>query len=239
MAVGGDVNTSSLLEAFDAGRFPFPTDDPRQTELNEILYEDDVAAGLVQAFDPLPRYDIVWWSPDPRPVARPGAPRLNRTLRNTLRNKGWTTTLNADLARVLRLCQAGREPAWLTGTLIDSLSTLHRDGWVYSVEVWDAEELVGGGFGLARGGVVSVDSVFHRRPNASKVALIDVILRFAASPSVQLIDLQWPHPYLVSVGAVMRPRSELTAALARTRDRVSIRADRLPVASHLRGTPER
>ena len=54
---------------------------------------------------------------------------------------------------------------------------LHELGWAHSLEVWDGDRLVGGLYGVQVGGVFTGESMFHRAPDASKVALVDLVAR--------------------------------------------------------------
>ncbi|MGH9189471.1 MAG: leucyl/phenylalanyl-tRNA--protein transferase, partial [Acidimicrobiales bacterium] len=74
------------------------------------------------------------------------------------------------------------------------------------------------------------ESMFHREPDASKVALADLAARWAEAGG-ELIDVQMTTPHLASLGAADRPRAQFLPDLARLRDRtVCIRLDRLPVS---------
>jgi leucyl/phenylalanyl-tRNA---protein transferase len=49
------------------------------------------------------------------------------------------TTANAGYGQVAEECRAGREPRWLTDTLVATPIELHGQGWAYSIEVcWTA-----------------------------------------------------------------------------------------------------
>ena len=76
--------------------------------------------------------------------------------------------------------------------------------------------LAGGLYGLAIGGLFAGESMFHRRTDASKVALVALagMLRQQGDPRA-LLDVQWMTPHLASLGAVEVPRAEYLALLAR------------------------
>ena len=54
-------------------------------------------------------------------------------------------------------------------------SRLHELGWAHSVEAWDDDGLAGGLYGVAIGGLFAGESMFHRRTDASKVALVALV----------------------------------------------------------------
>lgn len=98
---------------------------------------------------------------------------------------------------------------------------LHEQGWAHSVEAWAPDgALAGGLYGVAIGGLFAGESMFHRQPDASKVALVtlvDLLNRGGAS----LIDVQWPTPHLESLGAISVSRETYLQLLADAVDRPS------------------
>ncbi|MFJ4095350.1 leucyl/phenylalanyl-tRNA--protein transferase [Kitasatospora sp. NPDC089913] len=216
-AFGGDLAPGTLLAAYRYGLFPLPAADDYASAFNEARHEEAVEAGrivlLPGAADADP-YALAWWSPDPRPVLAPDGVRLGRKLSRLLRNRlDWSTTADAAFEQVLAACAEGREPPWLTRDLREALTALHRLGAAHSVEVWEEGELVGGVFGVAAGPVLSLDSMFHRRPDAARVAVADLAARFAAAGGL-LLDAQWDSPHVRSLGAAPQPRERYLAALA-------------------------
>ena len=125
---------------------------------------------------------------------------LGRNVRKRLRHDGLHTTADAAFREVAEACRAGREPRWLTDTLLDSLAELHRQGWAHSIEVWLGDDLAGGAMGVGIGGVISGDSLFGRHPGAAAIAVADMSARLRAAGGV-LIDAQWDSPFLRSLGA--------------------------------------
>jgi leucyl/phenylalanyl-tRNA--protein transferase len=59
---------------------------------------------------------------------------------------------------------------WVSEELIRGLTALHKMGFAHSYEAWQDGKLVGGGFGVQLGSMISCDSMFHRVSNASKAA---------------------------------------------------------------------
>jgi leucyl/phenylalanyl-tRNA--protein transferase len=105
--------------------------------------------------------------------------------------------------------------------MIAAYRRLHDLGWVHTVEAWDAEgDLAGGLYGVAIGAFFAGESMFHRRRDASKVALVGLIdiLRSGPEPDATLLDVQWCTPHLESLGAheIRRPAylRRLSRALA-------------------------
>lgn len=208
VAFRDDLSPDGLLDAYRHGLYPFPADTEEQKILSELSYE-----GLVPAHGSDP-YGVAWCSPDPRPVILVDQVRIQRSLRQMLRNKvDWTTTLNACFDRVVDHCRADREPRWLTDRLVASLRELHAAGHAHSVEVWDGDELIGGTFGVRIGGVFSADSQFTLRSGAAKVAVACLVRRVAESGGVA-VDVQHGGDHATLIGAAPVPRAEYLALLA-------------------------
>ena len=65
------------------------------------------------------------------------------------------------------LLRAGREPRWLTDTLLRTLAELHADGWAHSFEVSQRDTLVGDADPIGIGDGISGDSLFGRHQDAA------------------------------------------------------------------------
>jgi leucyl/phenylalanyl-tRNA---protein transferase len=207
VAFRDDLSPDALLDAYRHGLYPFPADTEEQKILSEFGYPG------VPTFGDDP-YGVAWCSPDPRPVIFVDRVRIQRSLRQQLRNKvDWTTTFNACFKRVVEHCRAGREPRWLTDRLVAGLCELHARGHAHSVEVWDGDELIGGTFGVRIGGVFSADSQFTLRSGAAKVAVACLVRRVADSGGVA-VDVQHDGDHAKLIGAVPVPRAEYLALLA-------------------------
>lgn len=202
VGVGADLRSPTLVDAYRNGIFPWPHDDL-----------------------PLP-----WFSPDPRGVIEVHDVHVSRSLRRTLRRSGWATTVDAAFDRVVAAC--GHRPGegtWITDDMAAAYGDLHHLGWAHSLEVWDGPHLVGGIYGLLVGAVFTGESMFHRVPDASKVALVDLVNRLAVAGGVML-DAQLTTPHLRAMGAHDMPRDEFLEVLRAVRDHdVRLRRDRMDV----------
>lgn len=202
VGVGADLDVETLVAAYQRGIFPWPH------------------RGV----------PLLWFSPDPRAVIACGRFHASRSLRRRLRTSTWTTTVSADPRGVIERCAVRDEGSWITPEMRDAYLELAALGWVRSVEVWDAQELIGGVYGVQIGGVFTAESMFHRRTDASKVALMDLLDRFGAAGGV-LVDAQIPTEHLRSLGAVEIAREAFLRLLrSEAEHRCLMRADRLPVS---------
>ena len=124
-------------------------------------------------------------------------------------------TVDEDFDGVILGCaDPSREHGWITDDIIAAYTDLHDLGWAHSVEVWDRDgELVGGLYGLAIGGLFAGESMFHRARDASKVALVHLVVLMNQAGG-RLINVQWLNPHLESLGAVVVGRDEYRRLLA-------------------------
>jgi leucyl/phenylalanyl-tRNA---protein transferase len=208
VGLGADLAPSTLVDAYRRGIFPWPH----------------------------PGVPLPWFSPDPRGVLELDALSVSRSLRRTLRQCGWATTVDRAFEAVIDGCARDRGPdgTWITGAMARAYLRLHELGWAHSLEVWDGERLVGGIYGVQVGGVFTGESMFHRVPDASKVALLDLVRRLAEAGG-RLVDVQIPTPHLRSLGAVEVARADFLAELAAVRDApVRLWTGPLPVRRHVR-----
>ena len=114
----------------------------------------------------------------------------------------------------MRGCADPRRPhGWIDEDFIDAYVALHRLGWAHSVEMWRDDQLAGGLYGVAIGGLFAAESKFHRERDASKVAVVELV-DLMRDGGATLLDVQWTTPHLESLGAVDVPRDEYLELLA-------------------------
>lgn len=150
----------------------------------------------------LPDGHLGWWSPIERAVIPLDGLYVSRSLRQSCRR--YFATVDEDFDAVIAGCAAPlREGSWITPEFVDTYTELHKMGWAHSIEVWDSEdELVGGLYGVAVGGLFAGESMFHRARDASKVALVHLVVVMNVGGGA-LLDVQWQTPHLESMGAVV------------------------------------
>jgi leucyl/phenylalanyl-tRNA--protein transferase len=193
VAVGGDLRSGTIVEAYRSGLFPM---------------------GLGE----LGARPIAWWSPDPRGVLLPGGVHVSRSLQKSLRR--FEMRVDTAFRDVVEACaDPGREGRWITEEIADAYTELHALGWAHSIETWQDGELVGGLYGLAVGGLFAGESMFHRVTDASKAAVVATAgYVFADGDPRRLIDVQWATDHLRTLGVVTVPREDYLDRLARAID---------------------
>jgi leucyl/phenylalanyl-tRNA---protein transferase len=185
VAVGADLSSGTLLQAYRKGLFPMN----------------------------LPDGHLGWWSPVERAILPLDGLRVSRSLRQSTRR--FRVTVDQDFAGVIERCaDPDREGSWITPEFIEAYTDLHDLGWAHSIEVRDIEDvLVGGLYGVAIGGVFAGESMFHLVRDASKVALVHLVVIMNQGGG-RLIDVQWVTPHLETMGAVVIGRQEYLTRLA-------------------------
>lgn len=172
VAVGGDLSPGTILQAYRQGMFPMH----------------------------LPDGHLGWWSPVDRAVIPLHGLRVTRSLRQSTRR--FQVTVDYDFAAVIEGCaSADRPDGWINEKIVEAYTELHRLDWAHSIEVWDSEgSLAGGLYGVAIGGLFAGESMFHVARDASKVALVHLVVMMSAGGG-KLLDVQWQTDHLESLGA--------------------------------------
>ena len=176
VAIGGDLNPLRILEAYKNGIFPWFNDDE----------------------------NLIWWSPDPRMVLFPEKIKLSKSFRSFLKKKEYRVSFNENFESVIESCsnikRVGQKGTWITSGLKKSFIKLHEMGHAHSVEVWHQNVIIGGLYGLDLGNIFCGESMFSKKPNASKVALY-YLCKELKSNYYKFIDCQVPSEHLRSLGA--------------------------------------
>jgi len=165
--------------------------------------------------------EIHWFSPVMRGVI-PLDDRFHipHGLKKTLKNNPYQSRMNCAFREVMTGCSQ-RDETWINEVILESYYHLYELGYGYSFESWDDDGLQGGLYGVAIGKAFFGESMFSRKPDASKVALIHLIEWLRENDFV-LLDTQWMTDHLRQFGGMEVPREEylnlLAEALAESED---------------------
>jgi leucyl/phenylalanyl-tRNA--protein transferase len=184
VAAGGDLAPGTVLAAYRAGIFPWPDTDGR----------------------------LFWFSPNPRAIIPLDGFHESRRLRRRRRQGRLLATRDRDFAGVVDGCATAHGATWITPEMRAAYTELHDLGWAHSIEVWAGDVLAGGVYGVTVGGLFAAESMFHHEPDASKVALAELVAHLGAR-GFALLDVQLATPHLTSLGAVEIVRDEYLARL--------------------------
>jgi len=194
VALGGDLHVESLLLAYRSGIFPWPME------------------GL----------PLTWVCPPMRAILDFSELHIPRSLARERARTSLTFTIDRDFPTVIAACASVYRPdqpgTWITHGMLHAYRRFHEHGYAHSVEVWDGDELVGGLYGVAVDGAYAGESMFHRRPNASKLALL-FLIDHLRSQGLDWIDIQVMTPHMEVLGAREIPRNQFLARLADTHRR--------------------
>lgn len=194
VAIGGDLHPETLQLAYRQGIFPWPVQ------------------GL----------PMLWFSPGERGVLDFAELHVPRSLARVVRQTTFRCTIDRAFAQVIRGCAVAPRPdqdgTWITPAIMAAYERLHGLGVAHCVETWDGADLVGGVYGVAVEGVFAAESMFYRRPGASKLALLHLI-EHLRSRGLDWLDIQVVTPHMARLGARAIPRDDFLARLAATQAR--------------------
>jgi leucyl/phenylalanyl-tRNA--protein transferase len=149
--------------------------------------------------------EILWFSPERRGVIPlDDGFHIPHGLRRALKKKPFEVRWNTAFRDVMRGC-AARDETWIDGRILDSYCELHKLGFAHSVECWDADGLQGGLYGVALGRAFFGESMFSRKTDASKIALVSLVGELRRR-KFELLDTQWLTPHLTQFGTEEIPR---------------------------------
>jgi len=176
LAVGGDLSSERLLEAYRLGIFPWYSDDQ----------------------------PILWWSPDPRLTLDLKDFKISRSLGKTLRKGLFNVTFDCAFEEVIRACASvpreAQNGTWITQEMQEAYINLHGLGYAHSVESWLGAKLAGGLYGVSLGKAFFGESMFHLKSDASKVALATLVAKLK-SWDFHFIDSQMTTDHMLNLGA--------------------------------------
>ena len=184
IAIGGDLSPQRLVSAYEQAIFPW-----------------------FNAGEP-----IMWWSPSPRAIIPVNQIKINRTLTKFIKKNPYQVTLNKDFDQVISNCAHApfrKDGTWIVKDMKLAYMRLHELGYAHSIEVWQHNELVGGLYGVAINGFFSGESMFYKKNNASKVALIS-LAELLKTIGVSFIDCQILNPFLDDMGCIEIDRDSFT-----------------------------
>ena len=187
LAIGGDLDETRLLSAYQKGIFPW---------FNE-------------------GQPILWWAPNPRCILKPNKIHISHSLKKCLRKNQFQITYNKNFTNVISQCSVNRNKdndTWLTTDMKKAFINLHKSGYAHSVECWHNKELVGGLYGIAMGKIFFGESMFSRMSNTSKITLVHLVERLKEM-NFQLIDCQINSKHLQTLGAQLIARNQFTKLL--------------------------
>jgi leucyl/phenylalanyl-tRNA--protein transferase len=196
VAVGGDLEVDTLLEAYKHGIFPWP----------------------VSTYPNNADFPQTWFSPDPRGLLVFENIHVSRSFIKFLKKSSYTVTFNQAFSEVIMNCakmQRKDQPGtWITPDLMAGYQKFFHDGYAYSVEVWDGTRLIGGLYGVIIGDFVSGESMFTIEDNASKQGFYALLMHLQER-GIKWIDTQMVTEVVRQFGGEYIPRPAFLSLLER------------------------
>jgi len=184
VAIGGDFHPQRIINAYKNGLFPWFID--------EYNY-------------------IHWYSPQDRMVLFPDEFKLSKSLKRTIKNKGFVIKSNDNFEEVIKRCSSIKrkeeDDTWISEPFITAYTNLFNLGYASSIECYLHGKLVGGLYGIMIDGIFCGESMFSDEKDASKVAFY-YLCQQAKENGIKLIDCQVHNSHLESLGAREIPRDD-------------------------------
>ncbi|WP_413288599.1 leucyl/phenylalanyl-tRNA--protein transferase [Bdellovibrio sp. HCB337] len=195
LAVGGLLDVGTLYTAYSMGIFPWPH----------------------------PDYPLLWFSPEKRGIIEFKNIHIPHSFEKFLRQRAGDFEITIDRAfpQVVRECskqpRPGQQGTWILPGMVKAYIDFHKAGYAHSLEVWHNQQLVGGIYGVFVKGVFSGESMFYKSPNASKLALYQLI-QVLKSWGLEWMDIQMVTPVTASFGGSYLSREEFLQKLKTTQE---------------------
>lgn len=179
--------------------------DEVQPEITPALLLQAYASGVFPMAESAASDELFWVDPQRRGVLPLDGLHVPRRLARSFLADDFEIRVDGDFTAVVLAC-AERPETWINGRILRLYRDLHRAGYAHSVEIWQEGALAGGLYGVALGAAFFGESMFSRRRDASKLALIALVARLNAG-GFRLLDTQFVTPHLARLGAVEITRS--------------------------------
>ena len=157
--------------------------------------------------------EILWFSPEMRGlIPLDDHFHIPHGLKRSLKRNPFEIRMDTAFRETMLAC-SDRKETWIDETILASYCELHRLGYAHSVECWDSDGLQGGLYGVELPGVFFGESMFSRKTDASKIALVALVDHLRAK-GFHLLDTQWMTAHLSQFGGYELTRRQYQKALA-------------------------
>jgi leucyl/phenylalanyl-tRNA--protein transferase len=187
-----DLHPQRLLNGYSKGYFPW-----YQSEEKQLFY---------------------WYQLHNRMILKTDKVRKTKNLKKKLRSDNWDFSINQKFDEVIQNCANIKRPphmgagTWINQNFIDAYTNLHKLGFALSVESYYKGELVGGLYGVGMGKYFSGESMFAKKSDASKLALI-YFCDLCQDNGIEWIDCQSGSEHLERMGAEIIPKQQFLEML--------------------------
>lgn len=143
---------------------------------------------------------IYWFEPKKRGIMPLDGLKVSKSLKKRIDKQEFHVTMNKDFKGVVKACSERKE-TWISEDIQAVYAELHETGWAHSVECWQEGQLVGGLYGVAIKKAFFGESMFHKKTDASKVALF-YLIEWLRGNGFDLLDMQYLTDHLASMGGI-------------------------------------
>ncbi len=190
LALGGDLSIETLLLAYKSGIFPWPISQDLPT---------------------------TWFSPDPRGILEYENIHISKSLKKFMKNTPYDIKFNTCFETVISKCsrslnRTDNAATWITPEIKQAYIDLHKNKNAYCIETYYNNKLAGGLYGICIGEIISGESMFYEKTNASKIALIS-LMEFLYQHNVNWIDTQMITPVVKQLGGTEITREKFKKKL--------------------------
>lgn len=192
----------------------------RENRLVERIPPEVLLSAYIEGVFPMSENgEIFWFSPKMRGII-PLDERFHipKGLQRALRKRPFEIRYDTAFREVVEGCSE-REETWINPVIMDSYGELFERGFAHSVECWDEEGLQGGLYGVRIDRVFFGESMFSRKTDASKIALVRLV-EWLRDEGVVLLDTQWMTDHLRTFGGYEVPAVIYRGMLAEAIDAV-------------------
>ena len=154
--------------------------------------------------------NIFWVSPEIRGIINLKYFIIPRSLKKIIKKGNFKIKINHDFLNIINHCAEinyKRKDTWINKIIIDSYTELHKLKLATSVECYHEEKLVGGLYGVHLGKFFFGESMFSRKSNASKIALVYLAAHLKKG-GFETLDTQYFTRHLKQFGAIQIRQEE-------------------------------
>ncbi len=176
--VGGVMTVDNLVESYRLGIFPWPHEG----------------------------CPLLWFSPEERGILDFKDLHISSSLKKWIKKNESliTVTINQNFLEVIKECRKQKRPgqhgSWINGAIEKNYLELQKQGGALSLECWQNGEMISGIYGVKSKKYFSCESMFFKRPNASKFAFVKLV-QYLQSVGLTWMDLQMVTDVSGSFGA--------------------------------------
>ena len=144
---------------------------------------------------------IIFIDPEYRALIPINKFMASKSLLRLAKKRPFKITMNRAFANVIASCaNINRNETWINKKIENLFISLNKMKYAHSIECWQNNQLVGGIYGIALGGVFFAESMFSCVSNGSKIALINLVARLWKS-GFKILDVQFLNDHLIQFGA--------------------------------------